>query len=477
MDLCRETVWDTPNDDTQYAKLEEIDHVYDFLAGLNPKFDTVCGCIRRQRPLLSLMETLGPQIMIVTRKMGSQSLCASTARNNCTQKNSVGNSTVVSQKVRNDPPTRNRTQDVPTLVRLPLPELLNQLVPTANQTKTLTLGAIAQSTREERLALSGIAGDFTSLMKIPPVVVSLGDVWGPSKVTTPSGKRWFVTFIDDHTRLTWVYLITDKSEVSSIFQNFYHTIETQFHTKIAILRSDNGREFQNHNLSEFLASKGIVHHTSCAYTQQNGVAERKNCHLVEVARSLMLSTSLPAYLWGDAILTTAHLINRMPSRILHLQTPLNCLKESYPSTHLVSERGYKCFHPPSRKYLSLWMLLSLRIDPTFLLVIFKGRVNEESNSTFEFIEPTPSTVSDIDPHPRKGTRTCTKHRICNYVSYDNLSPQFRAFTANIDSTILPKNIYTALECPEWKNVVMEEMRLLKRIELGRSVLYPKDIKS
>ena len=86
-----------------------------------------------------------------------------------------------------------------------------------------------------------------------------------------------------------------------MFQNFYHTIETQFHQKIVILRSDNGREFQNHNLSEFLASKGIVHQNSCAYTpQQNGVAERKNRHLLEVARSLMLSTSLPSYLWGDA---------------------------------------------------------------------------------------------------------------------------------------------------------------------------------
>ncbi|KAL0556125.1 hypothetical protein IC582_004635 [Cucumis melo] len=130
-----------------------------------------------------------------------------------------------------------------------------------------------------------------------PFTLIHSDVWGPSKVTTSSRKMWFVTFIDDHTRLTWVYLITDKSEVSAIFQNFYHTIETQFHKKIAILRSENGREFQNHNLSEFLASKGIVHQNSCTYTpQQNGVAEQKNRHLLEVARSLMLSTSLPSYL-------------------------------------------------------------------------------------------------------------------------------------------------------------------------------------
>ncbi|TYK08009.1 Retrovirus-related Pol polyprotein from transposon TNT 1-94 [Cucumis melo var. makuwa] len=172
---------------------------------------------------------------------------------------------------------------------------------------------------------------------------------GPSKVTTSLGKWWFVTFIDDHTRLTWVYLITDKSEpLRGLF------------TKPCVPTLLNKMEWPN----------------------------KKNCQLVEVARSLMLSTSLPSYLWGDAILTVAHLINRIPSRILHLQTPLDCLKESYPSTRLVSEVplrvfgciayvhnfdlnqtkftlraqacvfigyplhqcSYKCFHPLSRKY-------------------------------------------------------------------------------------------------------------------------------
>ncbi|KAL4038497.1 hypothetical protein IC575_002118 [Cucumis melo] len=142
------------------------------------------------------------------------------------------------------------------------------------------------------------------------------------------------------------------------------------------------------------------------------MAERKNRHLVEVAPSLMLSTSLPSYLWGDAILTAAHLINRMSSRILHLRTPLDCLKESYPSTRLVSEvplrvfgctayvhnfgpnqtkfthraqacvfvgyplhqRGYKCFHPPSRKYFVTMDLLSVKTYPTFPLAIFRGRL-------------------------------------------------------------------------------------------------------
>ncbi|KAL4022748.1 hypothetical protein IC575_016493 [Cucumis melo] len=136
----------------------------------------------------------------------------------------------------------------------------------------------------------------------------------------------------------------------------------------------------------------------------------------------MLSTSLPSYLWGDAILTTAHLINRMPSRILHLQTPLDCLKESYPSTPLVSEtkftprtqacvfvgyplqclhqRGYKCFHPPSRKYFVTIDVTFCENRPYFPISHLHGeRVSEESNDTFKFIEPTPSTISDVDPHP------------------------------------------------------------------------------
>ncbi|KAA0050819.1 Beta-galactosidase [Cucumis melo var. makuwa] len=347
-----------------------------------------------------------------------------------------------------------------------------------------------------------------------------------------------------------------KFEVPSIFQNFYHTIKTQFHTKIAILRSDNGREFQNHNLSEFLASKGIVHQTSCAYTpQQNGAVERKNRHLVEVARSLMFSTSLPSYLWGDAILTAAHLINRMSSRILHLQTPLDCLKKSYPSTRLVSEvplrvfgctayvhnfdpnqtkftpraqacvfvgyplhqRGYKCFHSPSRKYFVTMMLLSMKTDPTFPLAIFRGRMRNLRKEVGSPTSQPPAPVQDFEPPEtknrddetkvrietsndeveqghtrkldeydpsldipialRKGTRSCTKHPICNYVSYDNLSPQFRAFTASLDSTIIPKNIYTALECPEWKNAVMEKMKALEKNRTWEICALPKGHKT
>jgi len=69
---------------------------------------------------------------------------------------------------------------------------------------------------------------------------------------------------------------------------------------------------------------GIVHQSTCVNSpQQNGIAERKNRHLLEVARALLFSTKVPKYLWGEAVLTAAHLINHMPSRVLNLKGPFD----------------------------------------------------------------------------------------------------------------------------------------------------------
>ncbi|CAL8174229.1 unnamed protein product [Prunus armeniaca] len=78
---------------------------------------------------------------------------------------------------------------------------------------------------------------------------SESDVWGLAKIATPAGARWFVTFIDDCTLMTWVSLLKTKGEVCSRFQQFYQMVETQFHARIQVLRSDNGGEFLNHDLN------------------------------------------------------------------------------------------------------------------------------------------------------------------------------------------------------------------------------------
>jgi len=187
---------------------------------------------------------------------------------------------------------------------------------------------------------------FPALKYIPSKPFSLihSDMWGPSRVKNLSGTRWFITFIDDHTRNTWIYLLKEKSDTASTFKNFYKMIKNQFQTHIKILRTDNGREYFNKIMGDFLNEKGIIHQSSCVDTpQQNGIAERKNRHLLEVTRALMFSMNVPKRFWGEAILTASYLINRMPSKVLNYNTPINTLQKYFPENRCFTHVPLKVF--------------------------------------------------------------------------------------------------------------------------------------
>ena len=152
------------------------------------------------------------------------------------------------------------------------------------------------------------------------------DVWGPCPTKSPFGFQYFITFIDDYSRATWVYLLKSRAEVYSIFCEFHSYVKTQFQTTIKTLRTDNAQEYLSIDFSTYLKSNGIIHESSCAYTpQQNGVAERKNRHILDITRTLMIHSHVPHRFWADAVLTATYLINRMPSPVLHGQTPFSVL--------------------------------------------------------------------------------------------------------------------------------------------------------
>ena len=87
----------------------------------------------------------------------------------------------------------------------------------------------------------------------------------------------------------------------------------------------------------------------------------------------------------------------------------------------------------------------------------------------------PETISDRLDEPialRKGVRTCTQNPISKFVSYDNLSPSFHAFTTNLSRIDVPRTIEDALAVPEWKNVVLEEMQALEKSDTWSLVELP-----
>lgn len=77
------------------------------------------------------------------------------------------------------------------------------------------------------------------------------DIWGPSTVPNISGSRRFVSFIDDCTRVSWIFLLKNKSDVNHVFPHFHAMVQNQFGTKIKKFRSDNARDYFNQVLSPF----------------------------------------------------------------------------------------------------------------------------------------------------------------------------------------------------------------------------------
>ena len=86
----------------------------------------------------------------------------------------------------------------------------------------------------------------------------------------------------------------EKSEASTKFKDFHTMIQNQFQTNIKVFRSDNAKDYFNSILGEYFKAYGIIHKSSCIdKPQQNEVAERKNRHVLEVARSIMFTTHVP----------------------------------------------------------------------------------------------------------------------------------------------------------------------------------------
>jgi histone deacetylase 1/2 len=123
--------------------------------------------------------------------------------------------------------------------------------------------------------------------------------------------------------------LKNKSDVFQKFHDFQHHVEQLFDKKILALQTDWGGEY--HKLNSFFQKVGISHHVSCPHAhQQNGSAERKHRHIVEVGLSLLAYASMPLKYWDEAFSTAVYLINRLPSKVINSQSPFERLFHSKP---------------------------------------------------------------------------------------------------------------------------------------------------
>jgi hypothetical protein len=141
--------------------------------------------------------------------------------------------------------------------------------------------------------------------------------------------------------------------------------EKQFSTAIKQLQSDNGGEYTSNQFKEFLSQNGILHRLTCPHTsQQNGVAERKHRHVVELGLTLLAQSGLSPKYWVDSFLTAIYLINRLPTPVLNNDSPFFKLFGKDPDYTSLRSFGCLCY-PLLRPYAS--NKLSFRSKPCIFL--------------------------------------------------------------------------------------------------------------
>ncbi|CAA7036250.1 unnamed protein product [Microthlaspi erraticum] len=192
------------------------------------------------------------------------------------------------------------------------------------------------------------------------------DLWGPSPIVSTLEFKYYAVFIDDYSRFSWFYPLRAKSEFYSVFTAFQKLVETQFSTKIKVFQSDGGGEFINKRLQSHFVECGIKHLVSCPYTpQQNGLAERKHRHLVELGLSMLFHSNTPLSYWVEAFFSANFICNLLPMDVLENCSPFEVLFGKKPEYSMLRVFGSAC-------YPYLRPLADHKLEPRSLQCVFIG---------------------------------------------------------------------------------------------------------
>jgi hypothetical protein len=150
--------------------------------------------------------------------------------------------------------------------------------------------------------------------------------------------------VDDYSRFTWVFFLQEKSQTQETLKGFLRRAQNKFGLRIKKIRSDNGTEFKNSQIEGFLEEEGIKHEFSSPYTpQQNGVVERKNRTLLDMARTMFDEYKTSDRFWAEAINTACYSINRLYHHRILKKTSYELLTGKKPNVSYFRVFGSKCF--------------------------------------------------------------------------------------------------------------------------------------
>ena len=243
------------------------------------------------------------------------------------------------------------------------------------------------------------------------------DICGWITPNSLGNARYFLIFIDDATRMVYLYVLPFKTalEVRNAFMEFRNVFE-QDGRRVKSMRTDGGGEYRK-QMGELCTELGIHHEETAPYTpHQNGVAERANRTICERIRSILAETNLPKTLWAELARTVVYLKNRSPTRSLKDRTPYEALYGVKPDlSHLIAVGTKAMPHIPKSKNQKLdsradegimvgyggsnqYRIWS-PIDNKVTVTAYADFINEFTRSKATAMEPTKVTYDMIEVLP------------------------------------------------------------------------------
>ena len=169
------------------------------------------------------------------------------------------------------------------------------------------------------------------------------DICGPLP-SSYGNFSYYILFIDDYSRYITVFLMKSRNEALSLFTQFQNTAENFCGEKIKTLRVDNAPELIQGQMLSYCKTKGISYEKTVPDSPpQNGVAERTNLTICSMARAMLIDANLRDFFWPFAVLTAAHIKQRIPhSSLPPNTTPFSLWFHRRPNLSHLRPFGTRC---------------------------------------------------------------------------------------------------------------------------------------
>ncbi|GJT40013.1 integrase, catalytic region, zinc finger, CCHC-type containing protein [Tanacetum coccineum] len=192
------------------------------------------------------------------------------------------------------------------------------------------------------------------------------DICGSMRVQTINGKKYILVIVDDYSWFTWVKFLRSKDETPTVVIKFLKQIQVGLNKTVRFICTDNGTEFVNKTLYDYYEDVGIFHQTTVPRSpQQNDVVERRNRTLVEAARTMLIFSKAPMFLWAEAVATACYTQNRSLIHTRHDKTLYELVHNKKPDVTFFRVFGALCYPTNDSEDLG-------KLQPTADIGIFVG---------------------------------------------------------------------------------------------------------